>query len=389
MRTHRILLALSTSALFNAAHAILSSRSKGFAEPESEPFNYAESKQLADRGAVLRRGSADRMTFELKADSEATISLSATGPVRFSSYYTPFYGEKHGQVEDMFQIFPPAKFIGVTVHYAYNFNATAIHLSRGQTKSLRLDLSLLYAFEPGTTYTVQFNHNVYFLNEQAWLPVGSNQVDISISSETKLLHDNKIAAAYLPSDAGKRLYKHNVKQSIVTTYSCSALELATIHPALKNARQKSAKLRSCYKKSSKAAHFRNLIIRWFGQAAWNTSLYNTLKSKLLAVQNALTRMSFNIVCNPSQCHNDYYAFSIPADQSHTIYLCNQFFIGTAREKTNTFAHEMSHFFNVASTYDVTYGPTNCLSLAKRAPYGAVDNADSYGYFVAATNVNTC
>jgi peptidyl-Lys metalloendopeptidase len=388
MRTQRFLLALLPMTLTHRVHAIRSSR-KDVTDTNAELSNEPPKKSFANRPAVFRKASANKMTFDLQATTETTISLSATGPVRFSSYYTPFYGEQRGQVEDMFQITPPAKFVGALANYAYDFVATAIHLSRGQTKSITLDLSLLYAFQPGTTYAVQFSRNVYFLKEQAWLPVESNQVNISISTQTKMLVDHKLAKAYLPSGAAKLLpIKQNATQT-VTTYSCSPSERGTIRSALKNAQRKSTVGRSCFDASSNATTFSDLIIRWFGQAAWDTGLYSTLQTKLTAIQFGLNDVSINVACNPNQCQSDVYSYVIPSDSSHTINMCHQFFIGIKYERTNTFAHEMSHFTNVASTIDAAYGPTNCLSLAVSQPDGAVGNADSYGYFVAESYANLC
>ena len=53
-------------------------------------------------------------------------------------------------------------------------------------------------------------------------------------------------------------------------------------------------------------------------------------------------------------------------------------------KAGTIVHEVSHFFDVASTGDYAYGHLMAQDLAISNPEYAVINADSYEYFAENT-----
>ena len=65
-----------------------------------------------------------------------------------------------------------------------------------------------------------------------------------------------------------------------------------------------------------------------------------------------------------------------------VYLCPKFWglisSGTGRSKVGVLIHEASHFQGVI---DHTYEPAPCKALAKDDPAKAVNNADSYMFFV--------
>jgi peptidyl-Lys metalloendopeptidase len=386
------LLALLPLASLGNAQAVRGLR-QYFTKPKEAPQAIPDDKLLADRRQAFfsASGQSSMMTFELTTKSEALICISATGPVNFSSYYTPFYGEKFDQVEDMFHVTPSAKFIGATAAYAYNFDKTAIRLSNGKSMSMTFDLSRLYALEPGTSYSVQYSHTVYSLDDKDWLPVTSNQVNVTITDKTRSWHNQDLATRWRPSGVGTNIFKkRTTRSSNVNAYSCNVTDINTINPALSAARTKSTIARSCFDKGTSTLNrFSRLVVKWFGQDAWYSSLYYTLDNKASWVQYGLNGEDFGVQCRPSACRSDWFAFVNPADTNHTINLCDVFFTAVMREQINTFAHEMSHFHDIASTLDITYGPSSCLSLALSNPSSAVDNADSFGYFVAQMNPHMC
>lgn len=79
-----------------------------------------------------------------------------------------------------------------------------------------------------------------------------------------------------------------------------------------------------------------------------------------------------------------FAYVYPDDKNHTIYLDSGFDSAAATgadSKAGTLAHEMSHFSDIGGTQDHTYGRGNAESLAKMDPDKAIENADSFEYFV--------
>lgn len=86
------------------------------------------------------------------------------------------------------------------------------------------------------------------------------------------------------------------------------------------------------------------------------------------------------------CSPDTIAY-VKTGTSFEIHLCPAFFQlsdAGADSKSGTILHEMSHFHLGTKTEDECYGNLgigSCLDLAIREPDLAVQNADSYQYFI--------
>ena len=81
---------------------------------------------------------------------------------------------------------------------------------------------------------------------------------------------------------------------------------------------------------------------------------------------------------------DCYAYVNPDDKSHTIYLGDDWESAAdsgTNSKPGTLSHEMSHFSDVGGTDDNDYGTSGCKELAKKDPDLALNNADSFEYYV--------
>ena len=86
--------------------------------------------------------------------------------------------------------------------------------------------------------------------------------------------------------------------------------------------------------------------------------------------------------NPSRLNR--FAYVHPADATHQIFIDTSFrAAATSGEdsRAGTLAHEMSHFDDIAGTRDKIYGAENALRLAKDKPADAMQNADSFEYYV--------
>lgn len=79
-----------------------------------------------------------------------------------------------------------------------------------------------------------------------------------------------------------------------------------------------------------------------------------------------------------------FAYVYPNDKSHTIYLDQAFDKApdTGKDsKAGTLSHEMSHFDDIGGTKDHIYGADNAKALAATDSNKALNNADSFEYYV--------
>jgi len=122
---------------------------------------------------------------------------------------------------------------------------------------------------------------------------------------------------------------------------------------------------------------------WFG--AYTSARYSYVQQTGTNVLNQVNKqMIFD--CSYSGCHSDYFAFTYPTDSTHRLHLCQVFWTspvgggGVTETQAGTIVHELTHFTDIAGTYDWTYGETNVLALAKSTPSQAINNADNYAIF---------
>jgi peptidyl-Lys metalloendopeptidase len=123
-------------------------------------------------------------------------------------------------------------------------------------------------------------------------------------------------------------------------------------------------------------------VEWFG--ACDSNRYTTVKNCLSRVRSGL-QASYPVDCAGSSCTANTYAYVYPTDTTHTVYVCGYFWRVPSTNcrldsQPGTLIHEMSHFNNVCSTRDVTYGVANCRELARTRPQDAVQNADNYCFY---------
>jgi hypothetical protein len=104
--------------------------------------------------------------------------------------------------------------------------------------------------------------------------------------------------------------------------------------------------------------------------------------KALKFCKHLTKDNFEDITNEND-KKDTYAFAYGNDISHTIFLDFPFWTAEMigkDSKAEIIIHELSHFKDIGNTKDFTYG-IYCLDLAKDCPRNALNNADSFAYFV--------
>lgn len=121
---------------------------------------------------------------------------------------------------------------------------------------------------------------------------------------------------------------------------------------------------------------------WFGD--YTAGRYATAEGNLDKIQDALNNKTITFRCDPTpECEPGDIAYTFP-DDPYRIYLCDGFWSSGVTgfdSQMGVLVHEVSHFTAVAGTDDHAYGTTDCKALAVNDPDTAVDNADTYEYFV--------
>ena len=124
------------------------------------------------------------------------------------------------------------------------------------------------------------------------------------------------------------------------------------------------------------------VKKWFGSE--DDATRKTLQTRVdreIALNEKMTISNFAPADPPDP---GTYAYVYPKDATHTIYLDQGFDdapdVGTD-SKAGTLAHEMSHFSDVGATKDIVYGQTKAMALANTNSSAALNNADSFEYFI--------
>ena len=122
--------------------------------------------------------------------------------------------------------------------------------------------------------------------------------------------------------------------------------------------------------------------KWFGSdsEATRKALQDRV-DKEIALNDKMTIDNFHPADPPEP---GTFAYVHPDDAQHNIYLDSGFDNAPATgtdSKAGTLAHEMSHFSDIGGTEDNAYGQAGAQALAKKDPDAALNNADSFEYFV--------
>ena len=131
-------------------------------------------------------------------------------------------------------------------------------------------------------------------------------------------------------------------------------------------------------------YYNNLYRTWFG--FYTTSRGSTVRNIYQYMRNGLAGKTVTYYNNGPACKSNWIAYTYKG--ATTVYLCSIYYNhptacrGTAYTKEGTLLHEWAHAFGYRD--DVTYGPSNCMNLARNSPDRAIMNADNYGYHYCAS-----
>ena len=132
---------------------------------------------------------------------------------------------------------------------------------------------------------------------------------------------------------------------------------------------------------------------------WNAKDQKQFKTWFGATDKAarekmITRIDKELALNKSMTLNNFqsaptvdpntFAYVFPNDPSHIIHIDGAFAGAPAvgqDSQAGTLAHEMSHFTSISGTQDYVYGEAGAKKLALKDPTKAMQNADSFEYFI--------
>lgn len=128
--------------------------------------------------------------------------------------------------------------------------------------------------------------------------------------------------------------------------------------------------------------------KWFG---------NTDDASKKKIQNRIDKMlelnkNFKVEqfkpAEPEEEEEGQFAYVRSTDKTRTVYIDKAFHNAPATgkdSKAGAISHEMSHFDSVGGTEDYQYGPSKCKKLAEKDPDKALENADSFEYYLEGIN----
>ncbi|MEL6681237.1 MAG: M35 family metallo-endopeptidase [Pseudomonadota bacterium] len=133
--------------------------------------------------------------------------------------------------------------------------------------------------------------------------------------------------------------------------------------------------------------------KWFGE--YSDANAEVVRATLKSVVTAIRSGGVTIHCKretQTGCTDREYAWVYP-HRPYEVNVCPPFFNlphltelnpGERRSdngtREGTMVHEISHFLEVADTWDHCYSRSECSDMALQTPHLAIENADSFQYF---------
>lgn len=241
-----------------------------------------------------------------------------------------------------------------------------ITLQKHEIRKVEIDLAQYYDMQEAGKYSITYH--------------GQFKLKNSNTQKNILYNANSTTYIYY-NPAEKKILKIPAK---TTNYNgCSTAERSIISDAHSAAINISLDAKNAMAQANPDIRQERYVI-WFGEP--NSGRQDTITTHFNNIYHDLSteNILYDCTCTESNWYAYVYAFF-----PYTIYLCGGFWLADTtgyNSKAGTIVHEMSHFWNVAGTYDYTYGYYPSQSLAESKPNNAIDNADNHQYF--AENIPT-
>lgn len=305
---------------------------------------------------------------------EVTLSNESGEPVRLLRWLTPIDGLQDG----LFQIQrdgQPVPYRGRHYRRPAPTDKDFITLKPGERLHRRVELSSAYDLQTSGQYRITYDVASVSLYSSA----AASRLAAAAELDLQELRSNSVtlniaAQASNGRERGEPAPSTTLQAGGVSYLNCSNSQQAGAGAGYLWGRQLSVNANAYLSSTSNGPIFS----RWFG-----TGSQTTVKQNFVRIEDAFTNRSVQIDCS---CNDSSYAYVYP-DRPYRIYVCGAFWGQPTQgddSKGGTLVHEMSHFYVTGGTEDYTYGKTETLALALRAPSRAIANAESYLFFAEAT-----
>jgi len=305
-------------------------------------------------------------------------------PVTFCIWGSPLDAHENVFKANLFDIESPsgdAEYIGIIAR-RHPTLSDFVTLRPGQTLETMLDLFKGYYFPVAGEYKVSLNTKVKIHFGEVEMETLINEGFSSFDFEPMTSDAISVKIAHpLPAPYWGEPSNETLGNPAPRANCNSGSQVSQINTAGSNAVSASTQGIN-YLSPASCSTALTYYTRWFG--ACDSNRYSTVKNCLSRVRSGL-QASYPVDCAGSSCTANTYAYVFPTDTTHTVYVCGYFWRVPSGNcvmdsQPGTLIHEMSHFNNVCSTRDVTYGQQNCLNLASSNPNSAVQNADNYCFY---------
>lgn len=310
---------------------------------------------------VVMVANSDGVTFSITNVGDQALSV-----LRWDTPLEPVLSS------DVFSIGDgDVNFTGRHIKRAYPLERDYIQLQAGETVSADVVLNRFYDVVDHASYEVSYNGVISYS-----ALVGS--VSASAKHSARQSMDMSAAKVMVELAPAAPIARAQVPGFL----SCSVDRQALISTALDASAQLTIEARDALANlpvSQRATSPRYL--QWFG--SYTATRYSQVQSGMTNAANVMANQVIDFDCS---CDEGAYAYVFTNDPFR-VYLCRAFWsapnTGTD-SKAGTILHELSHFPQVKGTDDHAYGQTAAAALARTDPDRAINNADSFEYFMENT-----
>jgi hypothetical protein len=328
----------------------------------------------ADGALQTQLSPVDAFSVDQRITVRLTFKNTSNEDLYLLAYETPLRGIER----DIFVVELDGERMPYTGIAAFRAGPTKedwIQLAPGTEISEVIDISGSYDTRRSGTYTVRYNA-VQQIHQGALPALGTQNLEANAQYVGKGVSSQSLAITitgtpetkdpFAKPDVAPDSVSSNEFEWPTATYGCQS-------PSVITSAQSTARSRAL-RASNAATSFNSWYQTWFGNSSGSVS---TVRSRF---SNAYNRLGQNVdyLCGSyaPYCASGIVAYTYKTT-SNRVYLCSAFW--SYSNKGHVIGHEAYHWNTVAGADDVTYGSSQCQSLARSRPNDALRNADNYAY----------
>ncbi|HEY0686544.1 MAG TPA: M35 family metallo-endopeptidase [Steroidobacter sp.] len=331
----------------------------------------------AEAALQTKLSPVDAFSVDRRVTVRLTFTNNSSEDLYLLAYETPLRGIER----DIFVVELDGERMPYTGIVAFRAGPTKedwIQLAPGAEISEVIDISGAYDTRRSGTYTIRYNavqqihqgalpasgtQSLELTSQYAGKGVSSQSIAVTISGTPEA---PKAVDAFAKPDVAPDSVSSDQFEWPTATYGCQS-------PSVITSAQSTARSRAL-RAYNAATSFNSWYQTWFGNTSSSVS---TVRSRF---SNAYNRLGQNVdyYCGSyaPYCSAGVVAYTYKTT-SNRVYLCSAFW--SYSNKGHVIGHESYHWNTVAGADDVTYGSSQCQSLARTRPNDALRNADNYAY----------